>query len=40
LGSVNLTRFVRRPFTAEAEIDRAEYREVVKVFTRMLDNVV
>ena len=40
LGSVNLTRFVRRPFTAEAEIDWAEYREVVKVFTRMLDNVV
>ena len=40
LGSVNLTRFVRRPFTAEAEFDWAEYREVVKVFTRMLDNVV
>lgn len=40
LGSVNLTRFVRRPFTTEAEFDWAEYREVVKVFTRMLDNVV
>ena len=40
LGSVNLTRFVRKPFTAEAEFDWAEYREVVKVFTRMLDNVV
>ncbi len=40
LGSVNLTRFVRRPFTSEAEFDWAEYREVVKVFTRMLDNVV
>ncbi|MEY3712530.1 MAG: hypothetical protein RL321_150 [Pseudomonadota bacterium] len=40
LGSVNLTRFVRRPFTDEAEFDWAEYREVVKVFTRMLDNVV
>jgi ribonucleoside-diphosphate reductase alpha chain len=40
LGSVNLTRFVRQPFTDEAEFDWAEYREVVKVFTRMLDNVV
>jgi ribonucleoside-diphosphate reductase alpha chain len=40
LGSVNLTRFVRNPFTEFAEFDWAEYREVVKVFTRMLDNVV
>ncbi|HWF97987.1 MAG TPA: adenosylcobalamin-dependent ribonucleoside-diphosphate reductase, partial [Steroidobacteraceae bacterium] len=40
LGSVNLTKFVRHPFTEAAEFDWAEYREVVKVFTRMLDNVV
>ncbi len=40
LGSVNLTRFVVHPFTAEAAFDWDEYREVVKVFTRMLDNVV
>ena len=40
LGSVNLTRFARKPFTAEAEFDWDEYREVVRVFTRMLDNVV
>ncbi|MEY4357393.1 MAG: hypothetical protein RL469_719 [Pseudomonadota bacterium] len=40
LGSVNLTRFVRKPFTADAQFDWEEYREVVKVFTRMLDNVV
>jgi ribonucleoside-diphosphate reductase alpha chain len=40
LGSVNLTRFVNRPFTEEASFDWAEYREVVRVFTRMLDNVV
>jgi ribonucleoside-diphosphate reductase alpha chain len=40
LGSVNLTRFVLHPFTAEAAFDWDEYREVVKVFTRMLDNVV
>src|SRR5689334_23135080 len=40
LGSVNLTRFVKHPFTDFAEFDWHEYREVVKVFTRMLDNVV
>jgi len=40
LGSVNLTRFVKNPFSEFAEFDWAEYREVVKVFTRMLDNVV
>src|SRR6187455_441020 len=39
LGSVNLTRFVRNAFTEFAEFDWNEYREVVKVFTRMLDNV-
>ncbi|MDE2197358.1 MAG: ribonucleoside-diphosphate reductase, partial [Gammaproteobacteria bacterium] len=40
LGSVNLTQFVREPFTSNAHFDWDEYREVVKVFTRMLDNVV
>ena len=40
LGSVNLTRFVLDPFTAEARFDWDKYREVVRVFTRMLDNVV
>jgi ribonucleoside-diphosphate reductase alpha chain len=40
LGSVNLTNFVRDPFTDEARFDWEEYREVVRVFTRMLDNVV
>jgi ribonucleoside-diphosphate reductase alpha chain len=40
LGSVNLTKFVRHPFTEHAEFDWSEYREVVKIFTRMLDNVV
>jgi ribonucleoside-diphosphate reductase alpha chain len=40
LGSVNLTKFVRHPFTESAAFDWAEYREVVKIFTRMLDNVV
>ncbi len=40
LGSINLTRFVRDPFTDTARFDWEEYREVVRVFTRMLDNVV
>ncbi|MGH8146118.1 MAG: LAGLIDADG family homing endonuclease [Rhodanobacteraceae bacterium] len=40
LGSVNLTRFVRDPFGPKAQFDMDEYKEVVRVFTRMLDNVV
>ena len=40
LGSVNLTKFVKNPFTDAATFDWAEYREVVAIFTRMLDNVV
>ncbi|HBK47666.1 MAG TPA: ribonucleoside-diphosphate reductase [Xanthomonadaceae bacterium] len=40
LGSVNLTTFVRDPFTESARFVWDEYREVVRVFTRMLDNVV
>jgi len=40
LGSVNLTRFVKHPFGDFAEFNWNEFREVVKVFTRMLDNVV
>ena len=40
LGSVNLTRFVVDPFTDQARFDWDEFRKVIKVFTRMLDNVV
>jgi ribonucleoside-diphosphate reductase alpha chain len=40
LGSINLTQFVQDPFTEAAEFDWDEFREVVRVFTRMLDNVV
>ena len=40
LGSVNLTKFVIDPFTDHARFDWETYRKVVKVFTRMLDNVV
>jgi ribonucleoside-diphosphate reductase alpha chain len=40
LGSVNLARFVRNPFTDQARFDWDNYRRVVSIFTRMLDNVV
>ena len=39
LGSINLTRFVRQPFSDEASFDFAAFAEVVRVSTRMLDNV-
>jgi ribonucleoside-diphosphate reductase alpha chain len=39
LGSINLTRFVRQPFTDQASFDFAAFAEVVRVSTRMLDNV-
>ena len=40
LGSVNLTRFVDNPFTENAQFNWDEYQKTVKIFTRMLDNVV
>ncbi|MBT6273877.1 MAG: adenosylcobalamin-dependent ribonucleoside-diphosphate reductase, partial [Chromatiales bacterium] len=40
LGSINLTGFVIDPFTDAARFDWKRYREVVGIFTRMLDNVV
>ncbi len=40
LGSINLTRFVKHPFSAQARFDWDAYRKTVAIFTRMLDNVV
>ncbi|ESS72668.1 ribonucleoside-diphosphate reductase NrdZ [Methyloglobulus morosus KoM1] len=40
LGSVNLTRFVLKPFTKDAQFDWETYRKTIRIFTRMLDNVV
>jgi ribonucleoside-diphosphate reductase alpha chain len=40
LGSINLTKFVKEPFSKKAYFDWDEYKEVVSIFTRMLDNVV
>lgn len=39
LGSINLTRFVKAPFTKDARIDRDGLAEVVRVAIRMLDNI-
>lgn len=40
LGSLMLHKFVRHPFADRAYFDFDKYREIVAVFTRMLDNVV
>ena len=40
LGSVNLTRFVIDPFGKKPRFDWERYRQVVAIFTRMLENVV
>lgn len=40
LGSIDLTRFVKDPFMQTARFDWDTFRQVVRVFTRMLDNVV
>ncbi len=40
LGSINLTRFIDQPFTPQAKFDWKKFKQVVAVFTRMLDNVV
>ncbi|MDX2306933.1 MAG: adenosylcobalamin-dependent ribonucleoside-diphosphate reductase [Hyphomicrobium sp.] len=40
LGSLNLTRFVRRPFAVDADLDVARLEEVAGLATRFLDNVI
>lgn len=40
LGSVNLTKFVDKPFSDKASFNFEKYRKAVRIFTRMLDNVV
>ena len=39
LGSIDLTRFVRDPFSPQARFDDAGFAELAAVATRMLDNV-
>ncbi|MDQ7091726.1 MAG: ribonucleoside-diphosphate reductase, adenosylcobalamin-dependent [Methylococcales bacterium] len=40
LGSINLTRFIKKPFTNESSFDWDTYRKAIRIFTRLLDNVV
>ena len=40
LGSINLARLVRNPFTTEATIDETELSALVATAVRMLDNVI
>jgi ribonucleoside-diphosphate reductase alpha chain len=40
LGSVNLTSFLIRPFTAEAAVDFAGLQQITGVAVRLLDNVI
>jgi ribonucleoside-diphosphate reductase alpha chain len=39
LGSINLTKFVRDPFTAKAVFDEEAFGKLVRTSVRMLDNV-
>jgi ribonucleoside-diphosphate reductase alpha chain len=40
LGSIMLMNFVKKPFTDDAYFDMEEFRQVVRIMSRMLDNVV
>jgi len=39
LGSINLTRFVREPFTPQARFDVERFQAITRIAVRMLDNV-
>ncbi|SEK52087.1 ribonucleoside-diphosphate reductase class II [Colwellia chukchiensis] len=40
LGSINLVKFVKQAFTSSASFDWEKFKQVIRIFTRMLDNVV
>ena len=40
LGSINIARLVRDPFTPNAHIDEAELAELVSIAVRMMDNII
>ena len=40
LGSINLARLVRAPFTPQAQVDEAELTDLVTVAVRMMDNTI
>ncbi len=39
LGSLNLSRFVKNPYTSQAQVDFEEIKRVVKVAVRLMDSV-
>jgi ribonucleoside-diphosphate reductase alpha chain len=39
LGSINLTGFIKHPFSEQADFDFDGFAEVIRISTRMLDNV-
>jgi len=40
LGSIDLTKFVRRPFEADASFDDTGFADLARIAVRMLDNVI
>jgi ribonucleoside-diphosphate reductase alpha chain len=40
LGSINLARLVRQPFTPDAHIDEDELARLVRIAVRMMDNTI
>ncbi|MGY9105145.1 MAG: adenosylcobalamin-dependent ribonucleoside-diphosphate reductase, partial [Alphaproteobacteria bacterium] len=40
LGSINLARLVKAPFTPKAVLDEAELERIIPLAVRMLDNVI
>ncbi len=40
LGSINIARLVRDPFTPSAHVDEAELAELVSIAVRMMDNTI
>ena len=40
LGSINLVKFVEQAFSNKAEFNWQKFKKVIRIFTRMLDNVV
>jgi ribonucleoside-diphosphate reductase alpha chain len=40
LGSLNLTRFIRSPFTSQARIDAEDLAATTRIAVRLLDNII
>ncbi|MCG9780664.1 ribonucleotide reductase N-terminal alpha domain-containing protein [Photobacterium damselae] len=40
LGSIDISEFIKRPFTDNVEFDWIKFENVVKIFTRLVDNLI